>query len=58
MENGTKDVKLPINEDEIEQFFDIVKEAGIDIKKVYDDLLKEGIEAFKEAFDEILNELE
>ena len=58
VKDGKKDVKLPIIEDEIENFFKKVKEAGIDIQKIYDDLLNEGLVAFKEAFDEILDELE
>jgi len=56
--DGKKDVKLPITDSEIDNFFAKVKEKGINMQKVYDELLDEGLSAFKEAFDEILQELE
>jgi transaldolase len=56
--DGEKEVKLPITNGEIENFFKKVEKNGINIQKVYDELLDEGLKAFKEAFDEILQELE
>ncbi|WP_281951371.1 transaldolase [Nitrosophilus kaiyonis] len=55
---GKKDVKLPIMEEEIDNFFENLKNSGIDMQKVYDELLKDGLVAFKDAFDEIMKELE
>lgn len=58
VENGKKDVKLPIMDSVIDQFFQNLEKNGIDMQKVYDELLDEGLKAFIEAFNEILSELE
>ena len=47
-----------MSDSEIDNFFTSLKEADIDMKSVYDELMSEGLEAFKEAFKEILKELE
>ncbi len=49
--------KEPLSNDIIDEYFWVLKNQGIDMDKIYDELLSEGIEAFKIAFDEILNEL-
>lgn len=51
------DISKPLNDDEIDNFFTQVKDGGVDIEKVYDELMDEGMKAFKEAFDEILKTL-
>ena len=57
VEHGVKEAKLPIQEEEIDRFFQALKESGVDIKMVYDELFEEGLSAFEEAFEEILREL-
>lgn len=53
--NGySKEVELT---KEHEIFFAKLEEAGIDMEKVYTELMNEGLEAFKDAFKQILNEL-
>ncbi|MCF6200729.1 MAG: hypothetical protein L3J42_01165 [Hydrogenimonas sp.] len=50
--------KLPIDEEAIATFFDSVERAGVDMQNVYDKLMSEGLEAFKEAFARLLLHLE
>ncbi len=57
VEEGDKTPKLPIPHEEIERFFTLLKANGIDMKRVYHELLTEGLRAFVEAFEEILKEL-
>ncbi len=57
VKDGDKKPKLPISQEEIEKFFATLKAHGIDMKSVYDELLQAGLEAFVEAFEEILKEL-
>jgi len=57
-ETGIKTVREPIEADVIDNFFLLLEEEGIDIGKIYDTLLHEGLDAFKKAFAEILKELE
>ncbi len=58
VKEGDDSVKLPIPQEEIEHFFALLKAHEIDMKKVYHELLEEGLKAFVEAFEEILSELE
>ncbi len=39
------------------EFFDAISRSGIDMQEVYDELFKSGLDAFKDAFKEILDEL-
>ena len=55
---GSKEPKLPIDEATIDKFFTALSDNGVDMQKVYDELLQEGLEAFVKAFEEILRELE
>lgn len=57
VEIGDKEPKLPLEQNEIDTFFDDLNRSGIDMQKVYDELLKEGLEAFVLAFEDILKEL-
>ncbi|WP_104722634.1 transaldolase [Helicobacter mesocricetorum] len=50
------DAYLPSNE-ELEDYFKMVKEAEIDIEAVAKELLQQGLEDFKEAFRKILESL-
>ncbi len=47
---------LPSDE-ELEDYFKMLKEAGIDVEKVARELLQEGLQGFKEAFGKILESL-
>ncbi len=58
VQSGEKEPKLPIAHEEIEKFFATLKANGIDMKQVYHELLQEGLKAFVEAFEQILEELE
>ncbi len=57
VEAGEKEPILPIPNEEIDKFFDALSDNGVDMQKVYDQLLQEGLEAFEIAFEEILKEL-
>ena len=56
-ENGSKDKALPISSDIIKAHFEKVKNAGIDFDEVLDKQIVDGLEAFKEAFKDILESL-
>lgn len=58
IEAGDKTSKLPIDNEKIKAHFEQMVEAGIDMEALYARLMKEGLEAFKTAFSEILAELE
>jgi transaldolase len=58
LKNDDIDIIKPMSDSEIDNFFTSLKEADIDMKSIYDELMSEGLEAFKEAFKEILKELE
>lgn len=45
------------NTKEYETFFKKLEDAGVDMQKVYTELMNEGLDAFKNAFKQILNEL-
>jgi len=51
-------VKLPIDAKTIDAHFEKIKAAGIDFDAVVTKQIDDGLEAFKEAFSEILSELE
>jgi transaldolase len=52
-----KDIKTPMSEKEIEEFFTQLKSEGVDIQKVYNELLDEGLKAFVDAYNEILTQI-
>lgn len=58
VKGGDKMVKLPIAVDAIDAHFQKIKDAGIDFDAVVAKQIHDGLEAFKEAFKEILSELE
>ncbi|MBQ7675597.1 MAG: transaldolase [Campylobacter sp.] len=49
--------KVPLTNEQIDEFFEKVKNAGIDMKKVYKKLLDDGLEQFIIAFDDIIKAL-
>ena len=58
VEHGATQAKLPIDPETIAAHFARLTEAGIDISAVSEQLMKEGLEAFKTAFAEILAAVE
>ena len=58
VKGGDKMVKLPIDAETIDAHFQKIKEAGIDFDAVVTKQIDDGLDAFKEAFREILSELE
>jgi len=58
VEGGDKAVKLPLDATIIEAHFQKIADAGIDFNAVVEKQIEDGLEAFKEAFREILSELE
>ena len=57
LKNETFQAKTPLCDQEIEEFFEKLKNSGIDMSQIYSALLNEGLEAFKIAFKEMLKEL-
>jgi len=49
---------LPIEESEINGYFIKLADSGFDMKEVYDSLLKDGLEAFEKAFQEMLDSIQ
>ena len=49
--------KEPLSNDIIDEYFKVLENQGINMDKVYEELMKEGIEAFKVAFSDILETL-
>ena len=49
--------KLPLEEDVIHGYFTKLADNGFDMEEVYAELLKEGLEAFEKAFQEMLDSL-
>jgi transaldolase len=58
VKSGIKNKAKILSNDEIEKKFKEIEDRGVDIKRVQDELLEEGLEAFKEAFRDILSSLE
>ncbi len=56
--NGNRSEKLPLNEEEVNVHFGSLSQAGIDLDAALNELKSDGLDAFKEAFSEILKELE
>ena len=58
VKGGDKTLKLPIDAETIEAHFNKIEAAGIDFDAVVAKQISDGLDAFKEAFSEILSELE
>ncbi|MEA1953774.1 MAG: transaldolase [Campylobacterota bacterium] len=50
-------VKLPMEESDINGYFTKLSDNGFEMKEIYDGLLKDGLEAFEKAFEEMLESL-
>ena len=57
IEAGASTPKLPIDENEINGYFTKLSDNGFDMDEVYAQLLKEGLEAFENAFQDMLDRL-
>ena len=57
VQNGQTNVALPIDKEKIKPHFDTIAKIGIDLEKELDIQIKEGLEAFKVAFLDILEAL-
>ena len=57
VKDGKKEQSKILSEDLCDQFFDKLKSNQIDINKVYDLLLKDGLSAFKVSFQELLKKV-
>jgi transaldolase len=52
-----KEKREPIDIDIIDGFFEVIKEQEFDMDTIYKELMDEGVEAFKDAFADILKTL-
>jgi len=57
VKNRDVTVKKPIEDDIVDEYFLVLKYQNVDMEKTYEDLMTEGLEAFKIAFEEILDSL-
>ena len=55
--DGKKEVALPLSEDIINTHFKKIQEAGIDLNAILDKQIVDGLNAFEDAFQEILGNL-
>ncbi|MEA3372972.1 MAG: transaldolase [Campylobacterota bacterium] len=55
---NVREVKLPIAQEKIDALFVSIEKEGIGFDAVIEQQISDGLEAFKEAFQEILDELE
>jgi transaldolase len=58
VKKGDRTIKLPIDAETIDAHFAQIEAAGIDFESVVAKQISDGLDAFKEAFSEILSELE
>ncbi|WP_419771305.1 MAG: transaldolase [Candidatus Marinarcus sp.] len=57
VKDGSKKPTKMMSEEECDLFFAKVASAGVNIQKVYDDLLNDGLVAFKDSFKDLLSKL-
>lgn len=57
LEDGTNTVSDILNEDDCNSYFSNLKEHGIDINQISDELLKDGLGAFKVSFEKLLKDI-
>ena len=57
VKTGIKETREPFSDEQIEEFFRVVKTQEFDMESVYKELMDEGLDAFKDAFSDILKEL-
>jgi len=56
-EEGKKEPTVVISEDECLKYFELLKKNNINIDKVYNKLLQDGLSAFKVSFEELLDKV-
>ena len=56
-ENGEKVKALPISDEIIKEHFKKIEDAGINFDKLLEDQIRDGLDAFKDAFNDILEAL-
>ena len=54
LKNPEIEPKLPTHFKEIDSYFDLIESKGIDMDSIYSQLTTEGLEAFEQAFEEML----
>jgi len=57
LKNEVSQEALPIENSEIDNYFDELEAHGINMNRVYQELLEEGLEAFEKSFAELLETL-
>ena len=55
--DGKKVATTVVSENECDKFFEQLKEKNVDIENVYDTLLNNGLESFKDSFKDLLGKL-
>lgn len=55
--DGKKEKALPISNEVIKEYFDGITNAGIDFEAVLDKQIEDGLESFKDSFNDILEAL-
>ena len=58
IDNGSKKPSEVISEDECDKYFKSLKSNNINMNKVYDKLLSDGLIAFKDSFKDLLSKLQ
>jgi len=58
LENGLKEPSKIITESDCDEFFKTIKSSKIDIDTVYEKLLNDGLESFKDSFKDLLQKLQ
>ena len=49
--------KLPFDEDKINDYFQELEDSGIDMQEIYDKLFNDGLKAFEESFENMLESI-
>ncbi len=55
--NPTTEPKLPTHIDEIADYFTLIEKSGVEMTAVYEELMKDGLQAFEKAFVEMLDSI-
>lgn len=57
IESGRKEPSTVISENECDEYFMLLKTKGIEMNKIYESLLRDGLDAFKVSFNDLLGKL-
>ncbi len=58
VKTGINEIREPLKNEQIEEFFEVIKNQEFDLNLLYKELMDEGLIAFKDAFSDILKTLE